>query len=99
MNFYKTSTGERVSKPQIDRKVREAKATALASQLEDFGYNFCVTCKRSSGVILDCAHVVSVNDCQKNGKSELAWDTKNIKIMCRNCHAEYDKNNVKWTNS
>lgn len=99
MNYYRTSTGERVSKSFIDKKVREAKAKVLASQLEEFGYNFCVTCKRSSGVIFDCAHVESVNDCQRNGTSELAWDTNNIKIMCRNCHAEYDKNNLKWKNS
>ncbi len=91
MNHYYTSDEERVSKTLIDARTRKAKANALSRQYWEFGYNFCVDCLRSSGVMLDCSHTISVNDAQKTRRSELAWDVDNIQIRCRECHIEHDK--------
>ena len=90
MNSYKTSNGERVKKSIIDRMVRSAKAQVLTNQFYEHGYNFCEDCKRSTGTYLDCSHNISVDKCQKQGKSELAWDLNNIKVRCRNCHRKHD---------
>jgi hypothetical protein len=91
-NSFYMSNGEKILKKVIDRKVREAKRMVLQVQLDEFGYNFCVDCKinASSGVYIDCSHTISVNKCQKDGMSELAFDESNIIPRCRNCHAKLD---------
>lgn len=91
MNHYKTSTGERISKATIDRRVREAKARVLEQQKEQYGYNFCEDCfKNGSNTRLDCSHDISVDECQKTGRAELAWDIYNITVRCRDCHQKKD---------
>lgn len=95
MNHYKTSNGERVSKAKIDQMVRLAKSRRLEMQEIVYGYNFCEDCKRNAtGTRLDCSHEISVDECQKSGRSELAWDIDNIRIRCRECHQKHDKNYI-----
>lgn len=89
MNHYYTSTGERIKKSVIDARVRKAKAEKLEHQRTAQGYNSCEDCDDSSDM-LDCSHDISVDICQKTGKSELAWDVKNITIRCRKHHLEHD---------
>jgi len=96
MNTYSTSTGERVSKSTIDRRVREAKEQNLYNQMLEFGYNFCENCHRSSGVRLDNSHIVSVDDCQKQGCCEKAYDVDNIQVLCRGCHVRRDLLDLKF---
>lgn len=91
MNSYSKSNGERVSKSVIDRLVRSAKNQLIVNQVNEFGYNFCEDCKRSSGDYLDCSHTLSVDQCQKQGKSELAWSLDNLRVLCRKCHRIHDK--------
>lgn len=98
MNHYKTSTGERIGKSEIDRRIREAKEKKLNLQLEEHGYNFCEDCGRSGGEYLDCSHVVSVKKCQDEGMVELAYDVGNIRVLCRPCHQRHDKNGVQFKN-
>lgn len=85
MNHYRTSTGESLSKGQIDRKIRKAKKEKLQKQKIEHGYNFCEDCGKSSGTYLDCSHDVSV----KKGTIEMGWDLNNITIRCRECHLAY----------
>lgn len=94
-NYYRTSTGERVSKPEIDKRVREAKALKIQQQLDELGYNVCelaaIGCEMDEGCNrLDCSHIISVKECQERGYSELAWDVNNIQILGRKCHAKRD---------
>jgi len=98
MNYYRKSNGDRISKSEIDSKVRKAKAEKLEEQREEYGYNFCEQCGRSSGVYLDCAHVLSVKHCQENGMSEKAYDKGNIRVLCRICHQSHDLLNLKFNN-
>lgn len=99
MNHYTDSEGNKRSKSEIDRLVREAKLSRKKFQIDTEGYNFCESCGTSSGR-LDCSHKVSVNDCQKRKEFplELAWDIDNIQVLCRKCHQKYDKLDLrlKW---
>jgi hypothetical protein len=90
MNHFKMSDGTRISKVEIDRRVKEAKQQKLADQLEAEGYNFCQTCHRNDDVPIDCAHIISVDECQKTGHSEWSWDLENIAIEGRECHKKRD---------
>ncbi len=90
MNYYKTSKGQRVGKSTIDGRVRSAKKQKLDKMYNNYGYYFCEDCKASAGVYLDCSHDISVDKCQKEGKTELAWDIDNITIRCRKCHQKHD---------
>lgn len=95
-NTYQTSTGERITKSTIDSRVRAAKQELLDQQILEYGYNFCVDCKRSSGVYLDCAHDIGVKECQESGQAELAYSVDNMKVKCRECHQEQDGLNLKF---
>lgn len=96
MNSYRTSNGERIKQSVIDRLVRKAKEQKLIQQFDEHGYNFCEKCGVSNGTYLDCSHDISVNDCKKQGRTELAFDVNNITILCRDCHKEKDKLNLHW---
>ena len=98
MNRYKCSDGSWITKAGIDRKVKDAKRQVLQSQIDNWGYNFCEDCKRSSGVVFTCAHETSVNECQKNGHSERSFDISNIKIKCLDCHKLQDGLDLKFIN-
>ena len=94
MNKYTLSNGLKLSKSVIDRKVRKAKEQKLAEHFDEYGYYFCTECGKNNCVPIDCAHIISVDECQKSGRTELAWDLNNIKIMGRACHRKHDKTNL-----
>ena len=96
MARYKLSSGEYINKSIIDRKVRDVKKKKLQLHLDEHGYYFCTTCKRNDCKPIDCAHVVSVDECQKSGKSELAWDLENLILEGRFCHQKRDNLNLKF---
>ena len=92
-NSFYTSDGEKVLKKVIDNNVRKVKRLILQVQLDEHGYNFCEECEvnASSGIPIDCSHTISVDECQKSRRSELAWDESNLRILCRSCHQKHDK--------
>lgn len=99
MATYQTSDGQRVEKSVIDRRTREAKAKRLEWQRNEHGYNFCedqsdghICGHNGAGTYLDCSHEISVNECQKSKRTELAWDWQNnILIRCRMHHKNTTK--------
>lgn len=93
MNTYQCSDGTRLKKSVIDARVRKAKQRKLDKMLADQGYIACENCfkNENAGVYLDCSHNKSVDQCQKEGKSELAYDEENLRILCRTCHCIHDK--------
>ena len=99
MGIYKCSNGERVTQTQIDARIRKAKAKVLQECLDKYGYIFCQDCKRNDCKPVDCSHDVSVQDCKNAGKTELAWDVKNITLRGRVCHARLDKNDLQWNSN
>lgn len=98
-NSYPCSDGTRVSKKTIDYRVRKAKSEKLQEQLDEYGYNFCTRCGRNDCKPLDCAHIKSVDWCQKNGCAELAWDKDNIEIIGRVHHQEQDGLDLRFSSS
>ncbi len=97
MNSYKCSDGFYIKKSIIDRNVRMAKAKKLSQQRDEIGYNVCEKCHLNTDIPIDCSHIISVDECQKQGKSELAWDLENFQIFGRKCHNLHDKLNLKFT--
>jgi hypothetical protein len=91
-NSFYMSNGEKILKSSIDSKVREAKRMVLEVQFSEHGYNFCVECgiNASSGIPIDCSHTISVDECQKSRRAELAFEEDNIKPRCRVCHNKLD---------
>lgn len=92
MPTYSTSKGLRLTRSQIENKIREAKALKLEQMRDDYDYIFCEDCGRSSGLRFDCSHEISVKECLESGKAELAYDVDNIKVRCRKCHQKHDNN-------
>lgn len=95
MATYKTSNGERLTKSVIDNRIRKAKAAKLKAMLDEQGYIACENCGVSGGARLDCSHNISVKECQETGRSELAYDVKNITVLCRQHHIEFENNRKK----
>jgi len=93
-NSYQTSDGERVTKSVIDRRVHEAKAEKIATMINDYGYVFCEDCKKNDCKPIDCSHDISVKEAQESGRTELAWDVKNITMRGRACHQKWDKSGI-----
>ena len=85
MNTYKTSKGDRLTKGKIDRNIRFAKEIKLRDFKNDNGFIFCESCGISVGQ-MDCSHTISVKYAQETGRTELAYDQNNIRILCRSCH-------------
>lgn len=91
MSKYMQSNGLYIKKSILDRKTREAKAVVLENQRDDIGYNVCITCERNDCKPVTCAHLISVDECQKTGRAELAWDIENIIPEGLPCHQKRDK--------
>ena len=91
MSTFALSNGDRIEKHKIDKNVRKAKKNKIEIQRTEDGYNSCEECGiNGSDTFLDCAHIISVDKCQRKGRSELAWSLTNIKILCRECHRKLD---------
>ena len=94
MGTFKTSEGERLSKSVINSRVTDAKR--MFSQ-DNYDNCYCFECGTNSSII-DISHIVSVNDCQNNGKAEQSYNTENFEYLCRSCHRlweDYKKLNIK----
>ena len=75
-NTYATSYGTRLTRDQIERKVRKAKFEKITSQMHTYGYCFCEICRKNAnaGEPLDCSHTISVKEALESGRAELAYD-------------------------
>jgi len=94
-NTYSTTDGHRLTRDQIERNVRKAKAQKVEEQLYCDGYNYCEKCgKNASTGPLDCSHTTSVKECLETGQAELSFSLSNIKILCRTCHQQHDGLNI-----
>jgi hypothetical protein len=97
MNTYSTSDGERLAKSTIDARIRKAKQQFLEDFRDEHGYHFCEHCKRSDKT-LSCSHIVSVDQCQKAGMSEISYDVNDLELLCLSCHAKAEllSESQKW---
>ena len=97
MNSYKDSNGKRWTQKQIERKITVAKAELLENQIQEEGYNFCVTCESNSCKPVTCAHIISVKEAKETGHTELSWDVLNMIPEGLPCHQKRDKLNIQST--
>lgn len=96
-NKYRCSDGTRVAKSVVDARVRKAKEMKIQIFLEEHGYLFCEVCGENNCQPIDCSHDISVDKCQKMGKTELAWDVNNITLRGRKCHEQKDGLDLRFT--
>ena len=93
MNTYEISSGERLSKSVIDKRVKKAKENYINDFRDKHGYLFCERTKRVD-CVLDCSHIISVKACQNMGRSELAYSLDNIELLSRKEHEKIES----WKN-
>lgn len=94
MPKYGLSNGENMDKRKIDKKIAKAKEEFLEEFLDEHGYYFCERSKRSD-LGLDCSHIISVKECQWSGRSEIAWDKRNLELLSREEHMKLER----WSNA
>lgn len=99
MNSYKDSQGNRHLQASINRYITEAKAEKWRLHYEDHDYPFCTVCKRNDCKPIDCSHDISVAECKKQGRVELAWSLDNLTLTGRNCHKAKDKLNLQFSSN
>ncbi len=93
---YEDSNGIRYSSKEIEKNIHDAKAEKLAQMMLVHDYWFCEECMTTQNY-LDNAHIISVDNCKKKGMVEYAWDVNNIRLLCRSCHAHFDRLDLQWT--
>jgi hypothetical protein len=95
-NQCKCSDGSKISRLNLEAKMRVAKEVKLAAQRYQEGYNFCERCERNDCKPIDVSHNVSVKKAIESGRSELCWDTENMEILGRHCHKIKDGLNLQF---
>ena len=91
VNTYGQSDGSRITSDQLERKITSAKKKRMQMQFDEIGYNVCTDCERNDCKPVDASHDISVDECKKSGRAELAYDVNNITPRGRKCHRIYDK--------
>jgi len=91
MGTFQTSTGERLTKAEINANIEETKLV-LNSENEDKQY--CWSCGTSQDR-LTWSHIISVNKCQNDGRTEIAWHKGNMQRECLSlCHLQTEVRNI-----
>jgi hypothetical protein len=85
---------------ELNVRIKKAKQQKIDLMEREFGYIFCEDCvdfgvpEKANPMelkIIDCSHEVSVDEAKKSGRSELAFEVKNIRMRCRVHHRKHDK--------
>ncbi len=91
-NTYSCSNGTRLTRSQIESRIRIAKQQKIDLMNLDQGYIACEECAINyMNARIDCSHTISVKKCLETGRAELAFDVDNIRLLCRSCHEKHDK--------
>lgn len=105
MSSYKTSDGNYLTKKYIDHKVEETKNIYTQTVAESLHIDpndiFCERCKISNRIStgVSRSHIMSVDFCQRSGRSELAFEIMNLEHLCLSCHRELESNDNEFRES
>lgn len=91
INTFECENGSRVTKAVIDRNIRKAKEIKVRDFKNDHGFIHCEFTSQSSGTRIDIMHLISVDECQKSKRANLAWDQRNLRFGTRKIHNDFDK--------
>jgi len=84
MNYYLTSTGERLNQRQINSRLSREKKGFIERYV-------CESCDISSRRIVHWSHTISQKRCKELHKTELIWDEGNGSWDCQeHCHIEWE---------
>lgn len=72
-NSYRTSTGEKVFKSEVDKRILEAKRKKVESMMDEHNYIFCEICNRNSsaGEPIDCSTILELKMHKKVAEQNL----------------------------
>lgn len=92
------SNGDYISKKQLDGKIERAKndyTELIASLLHIDPNNIsCERCRKTNRqcIRVSRSHIISVNECQRSGRAELAYDILNFEHLGEDCHLSLESN-------
>lgn len=90
-NTYSDSNGKRYTTEEINNRSATTAKLLLKQQVNEYGYNFCISCGRNDCKPIDVSHTVSRKKAKEDGCVELIWDINNLEILGRRCHQIKDK--------
>ena len=94
-NTFKSSSGYRYTKEQIDKNIAEAKQKKKEQFFDKHGYYFCEICGQNDCKPLDSSHLVSTKYAQDNAMVEISWDVDDIEYHGRKCHMAFESKSDK----
>ena len=94
-------SGEKYTQQQIEANLKKTKTEIKQSQIDEYGWSFCVKCfelsqkgmripKDMEHTIIDMSHIKSIQDCKNDGEIERIWDVDNIEMLCRFHHLAHE---------
>jgi hypothetical protein len=97
-------SGEKYTQQQIDHNTKKAKNKYREVQKMDYEMpiNFCEKCSeiwedeqipppnKMDYKLIDISHLKSVQQCKNDGEIEKIWDFRNIELLCRFHHIEFE---------
>lgn len=90
VNTFRTSTGERVTKFEIDRRTKLAKQEYTFKIWKQTGQVICENCNDPACYPVQRSHIISVNEAQNSGRAELCWDIYNLEHLGQACHQLFE---------
>lgn len=82
-NTYPCSDGSRITQKELDMRIRASKARkGKKRECSAYGADYSL----DDHGVLDWSHTIGVDRCKEIGKSELAYDVKNMVCECRFAH-------------
>ena len=89
-NTFRTSDGERLTKFEINKRIKSAKDKYTEIARKKAGIIICERCKDKSCWPIQRSHIISVNEAQNSGRAELCWDINNLEHLGQPCHSKFE---------
>ena len=87
------SNGTSLSKANAEANIRVTKSLFVAKAERD-KKTYCWACGTPNDR-LSCSHIISVRECNSDGRAEKAWDMGNLQLECMTCHPQTESGNIK----
>lgn len=88
-NTVQCSDGQRLSRLALELNIKLAKIL-YREKMQVEGKYYCEV-SGVAGEDLDTSHIVSVDDCIKQGKSEHAYNDENLELLTRKEHEKWER--------
>lgn len=90
MGTFRMSNGDKIKKELLNTRISKAKEIYSDSFLSEKGYHYCERCERNDCNGVSRSHIISVDECQKSGRAELAYCQQNLELLGQKCHLDIE---------